>query len=96
MQYKISHSNVLYSTANFAEGAVCSWKSPKLVLSSKLVVNAVPRVGLCMRFKTERDFLGEQVVENYALSATVDEGEPPLCAIIRCGFCNKSLTGTNK
>lgn len=67
-----------------------------MALTDKLAVNAVPQVGLWMRFKTERDFLAEQMVRN-AFSVSADEGEFPCCAdIIKCVFCNNPLTNTNK
>lgn len=71
----------------------CDWNSPKLNLSSQPIINVVAQVGLSMRFRTERDFLAEQIVEN-ALSDS--EGIVSCLVIVRCRLCNNPLTKTNK
>lgn len=70
---------------------LCGWDSPKLILSSKPIINVVAQVGLCMRLRTERDFLAEQIVEN-ALSDSDNEGKVSCHVVLRCGFCNNPST----
>ncbi len=80
---------------NVSGETLCGWDSPKLILSSKPIINVVAQVGLCMRLRTERDFLAEQIVEN-ALSDSDNEGKVSCHVVLRCGFCNNPLNKTNK